>query len=806
MPYCAANPGIPPLAVRLPLNKHKNAWLLAMLAILIGCTPVLLYELDSRWGPADSTRYQQATAPASNAPEYWHDVRPILEQRCAVCHGCYDAPCQQNLTAWEGITRGANPDPVYSNRLRTAEPSRLFIDAQTPVEWRQKNFHPVLNERENSREANLQGSVLYRLLDLKRRQPLPDTPVLDDKAFTFSLNREQSCPRIEELDKFERDHPLWGMPYGLPALNDEEFRTLEDWLAAGAPVAASPAMPAAIARDVAHWETFLNGDSLKARLMSRYLYEHLFLAHLYFDKQPASNTRQRYFFRLVRSSTPPGEPVAEIPTRRPFDDPGSAPFWYRLRLETGSIVEKTHMPYALNAVREKKWRQWFLDADYAVTALPSYAPEVASNPFVAFEALPVDSRYRFLLDEAQFAIDNFIKGPVCRGQVALGVIDEHFWVFFVAPEKLPIEETASFLARESQHLRLPAEQENSARVLDWLKYSNLQKNYLKAKATALEQNFNGKARVTLDLIWDGDGNDNAALTVFRHTDSASVVKGLVGQPPKTAWVMSYALLERIHYLLVAGYDVYGNLAHQLNTRLYMDFMRMEGEANFLMLLPAPARPAIRDFWYREASADVKNYLYGEHYNLDIQSSIRYRSADPQQELYAMLAKRLQPVLPGTFSLQRESRPAVREALQQLQAVRGAELAVFPQHSILRVTDSNGSGRYFSLLNNSGFANNSELFGEDKRRRPAEDYLTVVPGIIGAYPNAFFDVPAARLGQFAAAIKATQTEADYRALADRYAVRRTNPAFWAFSDALQRDYLRWEPVKGGILDYNRLENR
>ncbi len=59
--------------------------------------------------------------------------------------------------------------------------------------------------------------------------------------------------------------------------------------------------------------------------------------------------------------------------------------------------------------------------------------------------------------------------------------------------------------------------------------------------------------------------------------------------PKTAWVIDYSLLERIHYLLVAGFDVFGNVAHQLETRLYMDFLRMEGEQNFLFFLPPDER-------------------------------------------------------------------------------------------------------------------------------------------------------------------------------------------------------------------------
>ena len=42
--------------------------------------------------------------------------------------------------------------------------------------------------------------------------------------------------------------------------------------------------------------TFLNGNSIKQRLMSRYLYEHLFLGHLYFESDPA-----RRAFRLPRA-------------------------------------------------------------------------------------------------------------------------------------------------------------------------------------------------------------------------------------------------------------------------------------------------------------------------------------------------------------------------------------------------------------------------------------------------------------------------------------------------------------------------
>ena len=44
--------------------------------------------------------------------DYPPEVKATMEQRCMVCHGCYDAPCQLKLDAWEGLQRGASKDKV----------------------------------------------------------------------------------------------------------------------------------------------------------------------------------------------------------------------------------------------------------------------------------------------------------------------------------------------------------------------------------------------------------------------------------------------------------------------------------------------------------------------------------------------------------------------------------------------------------------------------------------------------------------------------------------------------------------------
>ena len=65
-------------------------------------------------------------ADASAPLSFEKDVQPVLERRCAVCHACYDAPCQLLLTSPDGIERGASKQAVYdSSRLlwtRICEP------------------------------------------------------------------------------------------------------------------------------------------------------------------------------------------------------------------------------------------------------------------------------------------------------------------------------------------------------------------------------------------------------------------------------------------------------------------------------------------------------------------------------------------------------------------------------------------------------------------------------------------------------------------------------------------------------------
>lgn len=734
--------------------------------------------------------------------DYWSQVKPVVANRCAVCHGCYDAPCQLKMSSIEGIERGANADKIYNPaRIHAVPMTRLFEDAHSVTEWRDKGFYPVLNEFGDSLEANREAGVIYRMLKLKQQNPLPAVTQLPD-SFDLTLNQKQFCPKPEEFDKFSRKHPLWGMPYALPGLPSQEQDVLMRWVEQGAPYTKRPPLPQSFDAQIDRWEQFLNHPSLKQQLASRYIYEHLSYAHLYF-----SELDDLRFFALVRSSTPPPQAVELIATRRPFDDPGVERVYYRFQEIVSTIVEKTHMPYALDDPRMQRWRSLFIDANYTVTKLPSYDEELASNPFLAFAGLPVQSRYKFMLDEAQFTIMAFIKGPVCRGVVALDVIDDHFWVFFKDPDNPREQLLEEFLALEAQSLQLPASTENIYRPIHrWHLSRDQQSDFLTRKDQFLADNFGSPGDIDLDLVWDGNGvNPNASLTVYRHFDNATVEKGLLGQPPKTAWLIDYTLLERIHYLLVAGYDVYGNLGHQLDTRLYMDFLRMESEANFLLLLPKDARVRERDYWYRNADDKLKAYVSSPVFEKHSEPGIPYRTNDPKGELYGMLKSRLEKVLPTRHTMATIKDPQIRQELDRLNKLVGVSVNSLPQTAFLQITGDSGD-EFVTLVHNDAYANMSSVFQESKNRMPEEDTLSVIPGFIGAYPNAFYVVDEQELPGFVDAISSLVTEGDYADLLDRYGIRRTNANFWQHSDTVHTAFRNADPVTYGVLDYSRLENR
>ena len=192
----------------------------------------------------------------------------------------------------------------------------------------------------------------------------------------------------------------------------------------------------------------------------------------------------------------------------PYNDPEVAEFYYRLRPIDGTIVDKTHFVYELSNDKMQRYEELFFQPDYTVTELPSYQPETASNPFSTFIDIPYISRYRFMLDDAQYFVSGFIKGPVCRGQVALNVIRDRFWIVFFNPGGLKhqpgmSEKIHNFLTKQDPTLRLPGSAGDKLGLFGWRKYNDLAEEYLKNKDAFANQLIEEYGSFQTDDIWDG---------------------------------------------------------------------------------------------------------------------------------------------------------------------------------------------------------------------------------------------------------------------------------------------------------------
>jgi hypothetical protein len=786
--------------------------------VFTGCASLIYQaeDFEALYGPSSPiqrllTQEEAISNQRQNKVSFYRDVKPILDSRCVVCHGCYDAPCQLKLGSIEGIDRGATKQKIYDfARLKAADSTRLFIDALDTAGWRQKEFYPVLNERRDSTDAHLDNSILAKLIELKRRNPLPNSGKLD-KDFDLEFSRDLQCPTVEEFPKYQRQHPKWGMPYAMPGLSQKEEDTLLQWLQEGAKVEPGLTVSNPSTPKVEKWESYFNGPTLKQKLVSRYLYEHLFIGHLHFKGHA-----EQEFFRLVRSKTPSGQPIEEINTVRPYEDPGTVNFYYRLRPVTETIVDKIHFVYELSDQKMQRYDELFFKPDYQVTALPSYRPEVAANPFKAFIELPFASKYQFLLDDAEYFVTGFIKGPVCRGEIATESIRDQFWVIFTQPGHFYPKKVADALAENNQILGLPGEEGDQIGLMGWTKFDAFGKQYLKMKDRLIDLLLPKDQGFGLDNIWDGDGeNQNAALTIFRHFDSATVTKGLIGDTPLTAWVIDYPIFERLHYLLVAGFNVYGTAGHQIASRTYMDLLRQDGEDNFLRFMPEKQRQAIYDSWSQgfDGLRTAEAFFNSGH-----ETQVKYQTTDYKKEFFDQVRQRLGKAAGPDDSINRctqalcmrvNATPVQQQVdneMRRLAKLQGIELGALLEMSLVRVKTFDPDGDLvYTLLIDKAYSNISKMVSMGSRRLPENDRITIVPGFVGSYPNFFFSAEKNRLGEFVNKIRTARTEADLESFYSEFGIRRTHPEIWQNSDWFNEQHKKYRGLQAGLLDMSRYEN-
>ncbi len=744
-----------------------------------------------------------STLAGAESISYTRDVQPILTEKCVACHACYDAPCQLNLGSAEGVARGASKTPVYDGaRTQAVDTTRLFLDAHGPLAWRRKDFYSVIDAQSG------QAALMARMLELGQQKPVEPNAKLPD-SIKLGVDRANQCSAPNEFNTYATTHPLEGMPMGVTGLTPAELQTLQGWLAAGAPMdqQALQANEVELAQ-IKQWEDLLNAPGARESLVARWLYEHLFLAHLYFQ-----NGNNRHFFQVVRSRTPSGQAVDPIASRRPNDDPGIQ-FYYRLTAVQGVIVHKTHITYPLSPQKLARVKELFYGSGWQVQASPGYGPQRRANPFDTFAAIPAKARYQFMLENAEYFVQTFIKGPVCRGQIATDVIRDNFWVMFQDPDHDLFITDPNYRGQVTEQLALPGQLDDLGATLGlWRSYRDKRNEYEDARQDA----YADAPAPSWSHIWAG--NDNAVLSIFRHYDSATVKKGLIGEVPQTIWWMDYPLLERTYYQLVVNYDVFGNVSHQAQTRLYFDLIRNGAEQNFLRLMPADSRAAILDDWYQN-SGKLKMWMDYQDIDDDSPTGLKLPEVNAKNVFatqllarYAGFNMRPDPINrceTGNCFRRNFPKPQqdAEQALSRLTNKPGAGLKVIqqmPEATMLRVEEGDGSVDFYSLLRNRAHSNVAFMMGESLRYQPGLDTLTVFPGVMSSYPNFMFNVPVAQVPEFVAAMEQIKDAPAFEELVQRWGVRRSHPQFWRYFHDLDRYIQRTEPVEAGVLDMNRYEN-
>lgn len=69
----------------------------------------------------------------------------------------------------------------------------------------------------------------------------------------------------------------------------------------------------------------------------------------------------------------------------------------------------------------------------------------------------------------------------------------------------------------------------------WKKYLKLEQEYVAKRFSFYDAMDQYDIKDAMNFLWGGEGkNPNAALTIFRHFDSAAVDYGFIGDYPDTA--------------------------------------------------------------------------------------------------------------------------------------------------------------------------------------------------------------------------------------------------------------------------------
>ena len=249
----------------------------------------------------------------------------------------------------------------------------------------------------------------------------------------------------------------------------------------------------------------------------------------------------------------------------------------------------------------------------------------------------------------------------------------------------------------------------------------------------------------------------------------------------------------------------------------MDALRVEGESYFLDFLPASKRQEVMQSWYK--GIDLKKIHY---YSSALPAKISFVTDEPKREFVEHIVnKHILPATDITFDSVNYERAGVSYQRwpdkyetkdDYLKAFRAVSKPGTPFFSV--INDSNANVAYMrihlkkgedlavSIVINRWHDNVTYLFGEKGELDPSKDSADFIHGLIGSYPNYFFDVREEDLPDFFDLLAHFEkSPRDYERLA-KYGVNRAEDRLWDTYDWFQKRFYEDEPIHAGLFDLNR----
>jgi len=222
-------------------------------------------------------------------------------------------------------------------------------------------------------------------------------------------------------------------------------------------------------------------------------------------------------------------------------------------------------------------------------------------------------------------------------------------------------------------------------------------------------------------------------------------------------------------------------------------------------------------WYLDTNLEKIDYYQGA-----LPSGIRFATADPKREFVEhLVASEINKETGITldkinYMKSGEEYPAIplnyegpEDYLQGFRAVSrpGAPFAALVNDTnanlaYMRIRRKIGKDVVATLVVNRWHKNVSFMLGEENRLDPLKDNIEFIPGMIGSYPNLFFDIHQDDIPDFLDLIHSFDASETSMARLAKYGINRSDDRFWETYDWFQKRFDEDEPVRGGLLDLNR----